>query len=108
MAVVSFTQPNAWNMLALGVVVGDHRRAPGRPPLSVVFTQVDGRGGPARIRRRGIGSRARRMSPVVTGSAAILGVSLRRGAPKASLELNGLVWFEGTVTTVVEKGKLTP
>src|SRR5690349_22693613 len=37
----------------------------------------------------------------------MFGVSLQRKPPGA-VELNGTVWFNGTVTMVVEKGKVTP
>src|SRR2546423_119086 len=37
----------------------------------------------------------------------MLGVSLQR-VPRGEVELKGTVWLRGTVTTVVEKGKLTP
>src|SRR5438552_3418402 len=37
----------------------------------------------------------------------MLGVSLQR-VPPGLVELKGTVWLSGTVTTVVEKGKLTP
>ena len=43
----------------------------------------------------------------MTGSAAMLGVSLQR-TPRGEVELNATDWLAGTVTIVVEKGKVTP
>src|SRR5689334_7238025 len=45
--------------------------------------------------------------PFWPGSAAMLGISLQR-VPRGEVELKGTERASGTVTTVVEKGKLTP